>query len=76
MLEQRRADAVAHPRELSPDQLHDSVAGEWCSVETVRHLVFATPSGIGHGVLGDPPPGTPWGMPWDEAPDDPAPVGS
>ena len=69
MLEQRWADTVAHARELPPDRLHVSVDGEWSFVETLRHLVFATQSWVGRGILGDPAPWHPLGLPWDEAPD-------
>ena len=70
MLEQRWADTVAHARELPPERLHASVDGEWSFVETLRHLVFATQSWVGRGVLGDPAPWHPLGLPWDEAPDE------
>lgn len=68
MLEERWADTVAHARALPADELHVSVDGEWSFVETLRHLVFATQSWVGRGVLGDPAPWHPLGLPWDEAP--------
>ena len=70
MLEQRWDDTVARARALPPEQLHASVEGEWSFVETLRHLVFATQSWVGRGILGDPAPWHPLGLPWDEAPDD------
>jgi hypothetical protein len=70
LLEQRWAETVAHARRLPPEQLHASVDGEWSFVETLRHLVFATQSWVGRGVLGDPAPWHPLGLPWTEAPDD------
>lgn len=70
LLEQRWVETVARARTLPPEQLHASVAGEWSLVETLRHLVFATQSWVGRGVLGDPAPFHPLALPWDEAPDD------
>jgi uncharacterized damage-inducible protein DinB len=56
---------------LRPEQLHESVDGEWSFIETQRHLVFATDSWIGRAVLGNPSPWHPLGLPWDEMPDVP-----
>ncbi|GAA3563243.1 hypothetical protein GCM10022197_18490 [Microlunatus spumicola] len=70
LLEQRWAETVAHARQLPPEQLHVSVDGEWSFVETLRHLVFATQSWVGRGILDDPAPWHRLGLPWDEAPDD------
>lgn len=42
---------------------------EWSSIETLRHLVFATDAWIRRAVLGDPSPWHPLGLPWDEMPD-------
>ena len=50
-------------RALDPDQLDESVEGEWSFVETLRHLVFATDRWITGPVLHDPNPFHPLGMP-------------
>ena len=68
LLERRWSETVAHARALPPGELHESVDGEWSFVETLRHLVFATQSWVGRGVLGDPRPWFPLALPWDEAP--------
>jgi uncharacterized damage-inducible protein DinB len=69
ILERRWAQTVARARTFTPDQLHESVDGEWSFVETLRHLVFATDSWVRRALLGDPSPWHPLGLPWDEAPD-------
>lgn len=60
---------LTRARRLDPALLHESVAGEWSFIETLRHLVFATESWVGRGVLGDPSPWHPLSLPWDEMPD-------
>ncbi|HEY0238350.1 MAG TPA: DUF664 domain-containing protein [Friedmanniella sp.] len=70
LLERRWAETVARARTLPPEQLDASVDGEWSFLETLRHLVFATQSWVGRGVLGDPRPWFPLALPWDEAPDE------
>jgi hypothetical protein len=62
---------VARARRLPPELLHESVGGEWSFIETLRHLVFATDAWIRRGILGDPAPWDPLGLPWDEMPDTP-----
>ena len=62
---------VARARGLPPELLHESVGGEWSFIETLRHLVFATDAWIRRGILGDPAPWDPLGLPWDEMPDTP-----
>jgi hypothetical protein len=62
---------VARARRLPPEMLHESVDGEWSFIETLRHLVFATDAWIRRGILGDPAPWDPLGLPWDEMPDTP-----
>jgi uncharacterized damage-inducible protein DinB len=69
LLERRWSETVAHARTLPPEQLHESVDGEWSFVETLRHLVFATQSWVGRGIQGDPYPWHPLALPWGEAPD-------
>ena len=62
---------VARARELDPALLHESVAGEWSFVETLRHLVFATDAWIRRAIQGDPAPWHPLDLPWDEMRDTP-----
>jgi len=64
-------ETVARARRLPPELLHEQVGGEWSFIETLRHLVFATDSWIRRGILGDPSPWHPLGLPWDEMPDTP-----
>jgi hypothetical protein len=70
-LERLWDDTVERARRLDPALLHESVAGEWSFIETLRHLVFATDSWIRRAVLGDPAPWDPLDLPWDEMPDIP-----
>jgi hypothetical protein len=65
------AGTVEHARRLRPEQLHESVAGEWSFIETLRHLAFATDCWIRRAILGDPSPWDPLDLPWDEMPDTP-----
>lgn len=58
-------------RRLRPEQLHESVDGEWSFIETLRHLVFATDCWVNRAILGDPAPWHPLGLPWDEMPETP-----
>jgi uncharacterized protein YjbI with pentapeptide repeats len=60
---------VARARRLPPELLHESVAGEWSFIETLRHLVFATDAWVRRAIGGDPSPWDPLGLPWDEGPD-------
>jgi uncharacterized damage-inducible protein DinB len=62
---------VERARRLPAELLHESVAGEWSFIETLRHLVFATDSWIRRAILGDPSPWHPLDLPWDEMPDTP-----
>jgi hypothetical protein len=62
---------VERARRLPPERLHESVDGEWSFIETLRHLVLATDAWIRRGILGDPSPWDPLGLPWDEMPDTP-----
>ena len=63
------AGTVNRARELDPALLHESVAGEWSFIETLRHLVFATDAWIRRAMLGDPSPWDPLDLPWDEMPE-------
>jgi hypothetical protein len=60
------ATTVARARRLPPEMMHESVAGEWSFIQTLRHLAFATESWVGRCVLGDPSPWHPLSLPWDE----------
>jgi hypothetical protein len=71
ILEQLWSETVERARGLQPEMLNESVDGEWSFIETLRHLVFATDSWIRRGILGDPSPWDPLGLPWDEMPDTP-----
>lgn len=62
---------VERARGFAPEQLHESVDGEWSFIETQRHLVMATDAWIRRAVLGDPSPWHPLGLPWDEMPETP-----
>ena len=65
------AGTVDRARQLPPELLHESVDGEWSFIQTLRHLVFATDAWIRRGILGDPSPWDPLGLPWSEMPDTP-----
>jgi hypothetical protein len=71
VIEELWAGTVDRARELPPEQLHESVDGEWSFIETLRHLVFATDAWVGRALLGDPSPWHPLDLPWDEMPDTP-----
>jgi hypothetical protein len=60
---------VARARTFDPELLHESVAGEWSFIQTLRHLVFATDAWVRRAILGDPAPWDALGLPWEEAPD-------
>jgi hypothetical protein len=57
---------VERARRLDPERLHESVAGEWSFIETLRHLMFVTDAWIRRAILGDPAPWHPLDLPWDE----------
>jgi hypothetical protein len=71
VVERRWAGTVERARRLDPDLLHESVAGEWSFIETLRHLVYATDAWVRRAILGDPSPWHPLDLPWDEMPDSP-----
>lgn len=71
VVERLWAGTVEQARGFAPEQLHESVGGEWSLIETLRHLVFATDAWIRRGILGDPSPWHPLDLPWDEMPDTP-----
>ena len=53
-------------RRLDPEQLHESVSGEWSFIQTLRHLAFASESWVGRCILGDRSPWHPLSLPWDQ----------
>ncbi|MGG5257328.1 DinB family protein [Phycicoccus avicenniae] len=65
------AGTVERARGFTPEQLHESVDGEWSFTETLRHLVFATESWVGRVLRGDPSPWHPLSLPWDGMEDTP-----
>jgi hypothetical protein len=65
------AGTVERARGFKPEQLHESVDGEWSFIETLRHLPFATDCWLSRAILGDPAPWHPLELPWDEMPDTP-----
>ncbi len=69
--ERRWAQTVERARRLPPEQLHESVDGEWSFIETLRHLAFATDAWVRRAILGDPAPWHPLDLPWDQMPDTP-----
>lgn len=71
VVERLWGETVERARRMRPEQLHESVDGEWSYIETLRHLVFATDAWIRRAVLGDPSPWDPLDLPWDEMPDAP-----
>ena len=62
---------VKRARTFPPEQLHESVDGEWSFIQTLRHLAFATDCWIRRVILGDPAPWDPLDLPWDEMEDRP-----
>jgi uncharacterized damage-inducible protein DinB len=66
-------DTVERARSLDPELLHESVAGEWSFIQTLRHLVLVTDGWIRRAALGNPSPWHPLGLPWDD-PDETRPL--
>jgi hypothetical protein len=71
ILERLWDQTVERARRLRPEQLHESVDGEWSFIQTLRHLVFATDAWVRRAILADPSPWDPLGLPWDGMPDMP-----
>ena len=71
VVERLWAGTVERARGFAPEQLHESVDGEWSFIETLRHLAFATDAWVRRGILGDPAPWDPLDLPWDEMEDTP-----
>jgi len=63
VIEELWAGTVNRARELDPVLLHESVAGEWSFIETLRHLLFATDAWIRRAMLRDPSPWDPLDLP-------------
>jgi hypothetical protein len=72
ILERLWSGTIDRARRYTPDQLNESVNGEWSFIETLRHLTFATDSWIGRAILGAPSPWDALGLPFAEYPDGPA----
>jgi len=66
IVERRWATIVERARGLRPEQLHESVDGEWSFVQTLRHLLYATDVWVARAMLGDPRPWHPLDLPFDE----------
>ncbi len=71
IIEGRWRETVERARGFEPEQLHESVDGEWSFIETLRHLVFASDAWIRRGIMGDPQPWDALDLPWDQMPDTP-----
>jgi hypothetical protein len=61
------AGTVERARTFTPEQLNESVDGEWSFLQTLRHLVHATDCWVTRVLLGDPLPFHPLGQPFDGA---------
>ena len=62
-IEDFSATTLDRARALPPEQLDESVDGEWSFLDTLRHLVFATDRWITGPVLGEADPFHRLGMP-------------
>jgi hypothetical protein len=71
VIERRWRRTVERARTFTPEQLHESVDGEWSFIETQRHLVFATDAWVCRALLGDPEPWHALDLPHDDMPDRP-----
>jgi uncharacterized damage-inducible protein DinB len=60
------AATVQRAQKHDPEQLHESVDGEWSFIQTLRHLAFASESWVGRCILADPTPWHPLSLPWDQ----------
>ena len=69
IVERLWAGTVERARGFAPEQLHESVDGEWSFIETLRHLSFATECWLLRAILGDPKPNAALSLPWDGMPD-------
>ncbi|REF29452.1 DinB family protein [Calidifontibacter indicus] len=62
------ATTISDVRSLGESLLHESVAGEWSFIQTLRHLVFATECWVHRATLGEMAPWLPLSLPWDSMP--------
>jgi hypothetical protein len=62
---------VERMRSLPAATLNERVNGEWSSIQTLRHLVFATDAWILRTLLGRSSPFHPLGLPYEQMPDTP-----
>ena len=60
------AATIDRARGFSEEQLHQSVAGEWSFVRTLRHVIYAIDTWVGRVVLERERPFHPWGQPFSE----------
>jgi hypothetical protein len=67
ILERLWDGTVQRARTFTPEQLNESVDGEWSFIQTLRHLVYATDCWVNRVLLGDPLPFHPLGQPFDGA---------
>jgi len=72
ILERLWSPTIERARALSPELLHERVAGEWSFTETLPHLVFATDAWVKRAILGEPSPWDPLDLPHDEMSDEPS----
>jgi len=71
ILERLWAGTIDRARRFAPEQLHESVNGEWSFIETLRHLSYATDGWFRRNILGVPSPWDALDWPPDEFPDAP-----
>ena len=64
-LERLWGETLAKAMGLGEGRLHESVAGEWSFVQTLRHLAYATDLWVFAVVNGDPDPYDPLDLPFD-----------
>ncbi len=67
VVERLWAGTVERARTFAPEQLDESVDGEWSFTQTLRHLVYATDCWVNRVLLGDPLPFHRLGQPFDGA---------
>ncbi len=67
VVERLWAGTVERARTFGPEQLNESVDGEWSFIQTLRHLVYATDCWVNRVLLGDPLPFHRLDQPFDGA---------
>ena len=67
IVERLWAGTVDRARTFTPDQLNESVDGEWSFNQTLRHLAYATDCWVNRVLLGDPLPFHRLDQPFDGA---------